>query len=62
MAGVEAVGQLGRVGESLGERKCAFFLQPVRQSLAFEKLHDEKRHILLFTDVEKRADVRVVEG
>jgi hypothetical protein len=57
---VERRGDLDRRRDRLVDRGGALG-QPIRQRLALEKLHDEKRRAILLAHVVQRADVRMIE-
>ena len=57
---VERLGDLNGDFQRFADRQRAV-LQPRRQRLAFEVLHDEERGAPLLADVVERADVRVIE-
>ena len=57
---LQGVGNLDRVLERLVERDGAG-LQPIRERLALQVLHDEVRDAVLFTDVIERANVGMIE-
>ena len=57
---VERVGDLERVPDEPVDRQSAA-LQPLRERLTFQILHDEIVGAVLMPDVMERADVRVLE-
>jgi hypothetical protein len=60
MRGLQRARDLDGILQQLGNRQSALF-EPLRQRLAFQKLHDEIIDLALATDVMQRADVRMVE-
>src|SRR4051812_18710832 len=57
---VERRGDLDRGGERLADCERAV-RQPIRETPAFEILHDEVRSPVVFTDVVQPTDMRMVE-
>ena len=58
---VEGVGDLDAVAQDLVEGERAL-LEPVRERLALEVLHDQEVDAVVLADVVERADVRMGEG
>jgi len=58
MCGVEGFGDLDTVQNRLLRRQPSAF-QPVREGLAFQKLHHQELDPVLVADVEQRTDVRM---
>ncbi len=58
---VQRIRDLNSNGQRLVERQCAL-LQPLRQRLAIEILHDQEVRLTFLANVVEGADVRVVQG
>ena len=58
---VESIGDLDAAAESVRERQRTF-LEPPREALALDVLHDEEVHPTLAADVVESADVGMIEA
>ena len=58
---IEGAGNLDGIAQCLVERQRPL-LQPLRESIAFQILHDQVINVVLLAHIVERADIRVIQA